>query len=495
MKPTKNKIIQDTIHGYITIPSDYCNKIIDTALFQRLRRIEQTSIRSVYPCAHHERFVHSLGTYYLGNKIFNHIKYNAEIDEDKTTKKALKDKDWEKIGVTYQLACLLHDCGHAPFSHTLEFRYDKSNDLNKILKDLVDKKQDNNFHDDFDKQFEANPHEKVSAILLLQNFKEVLEELNANPFLAARMIIGCKYLDPKDNFEKIANCFILLLNGGIIDADRLDYAKRDTWASGYSAIQIDFERLLSAICIKYDNKGEDEFKVCFHKKAICDIPRILEIKDFQNSWIFSHHKILYDQELLIKSIEQLSKIIAKESCENNLKLSSEDVLKQIFNIEAFQHKCKIGFQDFIYLPADGDILYLLKRYIDNNEYAKEWFSRNHILKPLWKSYHEFFALFKGLSKDKLKKNGALDKNAEKNIQSFLEKHNFPKNSYLKKEAKNSTSTVDSNKVNIFINNEIKNYEELGIRDNSDSEHYFFYLYIPQELINKKDDIIKLMRKV
>ena len=63
MKPTKNKIIQDTIHGYITIPSDYCNKIIDTALFQRLRRIEQTSIRSVYPCAHHERFVQSLGTY------------------------------------------------------------------------------------------------------------------------------------------------------------------------------------------------------------------------------------------------------------------------------------------------------------------------------------------------------------------------------------------------------------------------------------------------
>ena len=89
----------------------------------------------------------------------------------------------------------------------------------------------------------------------------------------------------------------------------------------------------------------------------------------------------------------------------------------------------------------------------------------------------------------------MDKNAEKNIQSFLEKQNFPKNSYLKKEAKNSTSTVDSNKVNIFINNEIKNYEELGIRDNSDSEHYFFYLYIPQELINKKDDIIKLMRKV
>ena len=54
------KIFRDTIHGYIEIEKDIVNSIIDTALFQRLRRIEQTSMRCLYPAARHDRFIHAI---------------------------------------------------------------------------------------------------------------------------------------------------------------------------------------------------------------------------------------------------------------------------------------------------------------------------------------------------------------------------------------------------------------------------------------------------
>jgi HD superfamily phosphohydrolase len=55
------KRFRDPVHGYITVPTVYCEKFIDSELFQRLRRIEQTSMRVLFPAAHHDRFAHSLG--------------------------------------------------------------------------------------------------------------------------------------------------------------------------------------------------------------------------------------------------------------------------------------------------------------------------------------------------------------------------------------------------------------------------------------------------
>jgi HD superfamily phosphohydrolase len=81
------KLIKDTIHGYIKIPDEYCHNLIDTEVFQRLRRIEQTSIRNLFPCAHHDRFVHSLGTYHLGSKAIDEIFRNSKNEIDTIKKK------------------------------------------------------------------------------------------------------------------------------------------------------------------------------------------------------------------------------------------------------------------------------------------------------------------------------------------------------------------------------------------------------------------------
>ena len=44
----EKKVIRDPIHGYIKIEKDILNEIVDDKHFQRLRRIEQTSMRCLY---------------------------------------------------------------------------------------------------------------------------------------------------------------------------------------------------------------------------------------------------------------------------------------------------------------------------------------------------------------------------------------------------------------------------------------------------------------
>lgn len=106
----KTKSIKDTIHGYIRIEEPFW-RIIDTAEFQRLKWIEQTSYRVLYPSARHDRFIHSIGVYYLGQKAIEGFSKNCNESDQKTV---LKYKD------SFLLGCILHDIGHAPFSHTCE---------------------------------------------------------------------------------------------------------------------------------------------------------------------------------------------------------------------------------------------------------------------------------------------------------------------------------------------------------------------------------------
>lgn len=115
----KNKLIRDTIHGYIEIPEIVVKKIIDTPIFQRLRQIEQTSMRALYPSAHHDRFVHSIGVYHLGKLAFKGLLNNIKGESFYQKNKIFGDH----YGTCFELACLLHDCGHAPMSHSFEYGY------------------------------------------------------------------------------------------------------------------------------------------------------------------------------------------------------------------------------------------------------------------------------------------------------------------------------------------------------------------------------------
>jgi len=137
--PAKPKSFKDNVHGYICIPRTIVKHIVDTELFQRLRDIQQTGMRPVFPAASHDRFTHSLGTYHLGKYAFSSFRDNAtqvlkrdqvelgRVFTNQNDELTVSDVErlasswWQKYELLFSLACLLHDCAHTPFSHTFEF--------------------------------------------------------------------------------------------------------------------------------------------------------------------------------------------------------------------------------------------------------------------------------------------------------------------------------------------------------------------------------------
>ena len=106
--PTVRKIINDPVHGFITIDQPLILDIIAHPYYQRLRRIYQMAFAHlVYPGAVHSRLHHSLGAYHLMRNALIELKSKGvEITAD------------EELGA--KIAILLHDVGHGPYSHTLE---------------------------------------------------------------------------------------------------------------------------------------------------------------------------------------------------------------------------------------------------------------------------------------------------------------------------------------------------------------------------------------
>lgn len=267
----RDKAFRDNVHDYIRIPDVIVHEIIDTPLFQRLRSVEQTSMRSLFPAARHDRFVHSLGTYYLGCIAFDRLVRNSRqpgaLDHlaDEEGPDFRIDEHLRRRRLLFTLACLLHDCAHAPFSHTFERYYDTclTEDgkprLNEELK--VEYAGDPDFLGDFATALRLDapkPHERMSALMVRRYFRRGIElvfeherlgEVTETDFaLIARMIMGCTFEARPTPLRSFDDCLIRLLHSPTIDVDGLDYSTRDTVNSGVNNASIDYDRLLGSLC-------------------------------------------------------------------------------------------------------------------------------------------------------------------------------------------------------------------------------------------------------
>lgn len=478
MAGLEEKRILDSVHGYIRIEDKYIKNVIDTEYFQRLRRIEQTSTRSLFPSARHDRFIHSLGVFHLGSKIVENLsKYY------KTEKMGF---DLDIVFNSYKAACLLHDVAHSPFSHTFENYFDnKKSNLRDILKGVVLSKE---FSDDWDNSSDRSaPHERMSAIVAITVYRKFLDNNNSDIELIARMIVGLYYRDTNSEEKTFRNAMIDLIHGDVIDADGLDYVCRDAWASGYSTTRVDIERLVSSIRIEKDNTGK--YTLCFTSKALNEIESVLKVKTFQQYYVINHHTVTYEQKLLVESVK--SAALHHIGCDEDqkdadLNTQKESAIRNLCSIYAFVKPNKetdLGVYTKngvrIALPMDDDFVFLLKE-VRNDKYVKQWLSRQYELKPLWKSKAEFYALFPDLANTKLTKTSWIFHNDCRNFISRC--YEIPIEDIWIEKATPKYKGNFARNVNLYVDNHVVKYESLFPKDIQSFEpayNEFFYIYVPK----------------
>lgn len=372
------KRLKDPIYGYINIPMDYMTDIVDTPTFQRLRRIIQTSYSPLFSSAVHNRFVHSLGVFHLGTIAMEQL--SSELNKYLTKSDGEKEEIKENCKI-FLLACLLHDVGHAPFSHTGENLYldgqgnDRYIKLHDELKQLVDSES---FSEDIPvTTSSAAAHEIMSAIVGLRSFPDCFNTVEKRE-LFARCITGYIYTK-KEKSAAIKNCFISLLNSKVIDVDKLDYLIRDAYITGFNTVNIDYERLLKAITIV---DVDADIKLAYYKDAISVIENVVYAHDAERKWIQNHPVVLYECYILNHIFEYLRK-----------ELDLKD--KKLFSYESLTSEGQIlNHQVKVSLMCDDDLVYIMKNILPC-AIGKEFFSRSLRRHPLWKSEAEYQALFSG----------------------------------------------------------------------------------------------------
>ncbi|MCX8034509.1 MAG: HD domain-containing protein [Thermodesulfovibrio sp.] len=212
VKQRKYINIRDSIHGFISLdPTE--QKIIKSYPFQRLRFIHQLGpTMFVYPTANHKRFEHSLGVAHLSTKVIKHLRDLHGLK--------IRDND-EKI---FRIACLLHDIGHAPFSHVSE-----------------DTKL---FHDGIN-------HEKMTAKIIKETeIGKIIKENYKEEGLKRVIFISTSVGEP----QKPIDIYLKDLLMGQAGIDRMDYLIRDSYFLGVMYGRYDLNRLIETMCFD-EEKG------------------------------------------------------------------------------------------------------------------------------------------------------------------------------------------------------------------------------------------------
>ena len=242
----KKKIINDPVYGFISIPDELIFDVLEHPYMQRLRRIMQLGLSHlVYPGALHTRFHHVLGAMHLMSLAIATIRrkgHEITVDEERAA----------------LLAILLHDIGHGPFSHALEY-------------DIVS----------------GVSHEVISGY-----FIERLTEEFGSDLKNAHAIFKNQYTKP----------FLYQLVSSQLDMDRLDYLNRDSFYSGVSEGIIGTDRLIEMLNV------HDGYLV-LEEKAIYSIEKFIVARRLMYWQVYLHKTVVVAENMLIQTLRRAKALI------------------------------------------------------------------------------------------------------------------------------------------------------------------------------------------
>jgi HD superfamily phosphohydrolase len=262
--------IRDPVHGSIPI-HDSEIEIIEHPFFQRLRNIKQLGFSEyVFPGASHTRYLHSIGVMNVATMVFDSLFKNQNSKEILRLKESLR------------LACLLHDIGHAPLSHSTESVMPLISTLKLPKQFFVEERQAT--HEDY-------TIKSITDSSFSDSFRSVKSQFGIIPNSIAELILG-KTVDPSYFTIKNINYFPLLhqLVSSEMDCDRMDYLLRDSYFCGVSYGKFDLDWIIDNLKICIQNEKAylgiseraistfDDFllsrfhmfmMVYFHYRAVC----------------------------------------------------------------------------------------------------------------------------------------------------------------------------------------------------------------------------------
>ena len=243
--------------------------ILDQELFQRLRWVNQLPLEQlVYPSAVHSRFEHSLGTMFLAGHAAKTLINKASL----RLKNILDDEGYtpEEFVKGAAIAGLLHDVGHAPFSHTFE-------DATKF-------------------EVEAVPydHEKTGYWIADKLLSKVSDK-------ACKLALQALNKDLKDSASSCVRpqksaLVIRRLVDGPIDVDKGDYLLRDAYHCGVEYGVYSWQRLWSNIDLTAD------LRLCVTDKGAEEAWTLLINRFKMHRTVYKHHVRLVTDAMLVKLI-------------------------------------------------------------------------------------------------------------------------------------------------------------------------------------------------
>lgn len=278
MKIMTRKYLQivDPIHDFITVHSHEL-AIIDSPVFQRLRRIRQLAgAHLVYPGAQHSRFEHSLGTMHIASQASAVLK----------VKGYLNSQDSENI----RMASLLHDIGHGPFSHLFE--------------EVLQKKK-------------KISHEEIGKRLILESeIGDIITKSGFDKKFLSKLAFG------NSKFQFMNE----IISGGL-SADMMDYLLRDGYFTGSEHAKVDFMRIIHSLDVH--NK-----KLSLDRSALYSFESMMISRYQMFKAVYFHKTVRSAEVMLLESMlladDELD--LTTDNIEKFVQLTDEFVITKLISL-------------------------------------------------------------------------------------------------------------------------------------------------------------------
>lgn len=305
---THNRNINDPVYGFIRIDDPMISSVISHPYMQRLRRISQIGLSSlVYPGAVHNRFTHSIGAMHLMSRAISTLREKGfEITPHEAT--------------AAKLAILLHDIGHAPFSHTLEGEF-----------------------------LDGITHEDISLAVMGMMKDELKHPVFDIAVEIFKGVYGKHYLHS--------------LISSQLDMDRLDYLNRDSFFTGASEGIVSHERIIAMLNVS----GGD---IAFEEKGLYSVEKFVIARRMMYWQVYLHKTVLGADTLVGGIVRRASELTA-----GGRVLPAPDPLKRLLAVKASSSDLSPRFISMYMDTDESDMWSVFKQWKHQDDFILSYLSR------------------------------------------------------------------------------------------------------------------------